>query len=81
LRATVEKERPKINPSAAPTDLEHLSNEDALERIIKSKGRLVHSYTQTMNTKRKSLNQKAHCFHRTTFKSCEIALSKLTISS
>jgi hypothetical protein len=45
LRASVEKERPNINPSAGPKNLEQFSNKDELERIIKSKGRLVHSYT------------------------------------
>jgi hypothetical protein len=43
LRASAEKEWPKINFSTAPEDLEQLSKEDASEKIIKSTWRVIDS--------------------------------------
>jgi hypothetical protein len=44
LRPIIEKEYSKSNLSVVLKDLEHLSNEDALRRIIKSIWTVVCSY-------------------------------------
>jgi hypothetical protein len=45
LRASIEKECPKTNLSVVLKDLEHLSKEDALGRILKYVWIVLHSYT------------------------------------